>query len=66
MTPDECNAFMESDALAINPAGVDFVPEEYLARLDAGASEEEFKARPPTGPRTMLDVPTAMGLPKIH
>ncbi len=40
-----------------NPIGVDFDPEELLARLRAGEDETKLKLRPPSGPRGVETIP---------
>jgi catechol-2,3-dioxygenase len=45
-TPDEATRWMEGPKFAENPIGVEYDPEELLARRRAGASEEELLARP--------------------
>lgn len=44
-------AFMASKDFAENPIGVDFDPEELIARLEAGEDEAEIKKRREIGPR---------------
>ena len=41
----EANAFMHSAAFATNPIGVEYDPEEWLARMAAGAPVSEFLVR---------------------
>lgn len=55
----ESIAFMQSKAFADNPIGIDYDPEELLARYRAGASEEELLRRP-EGP--MSEIPAAHGV----
>jgi catechol-2,3-dioxygenase len=45
-TKAEAQAFMHTPVLAANPIGVEFDPDEWLARLRAGAPEAEFLKRP--------------------
>lgn len=52
-------AYMQSEAFAQNPIGVDFDPEELLARCKAGAPEDELLALP-SGP--MAQIPAAHGV----
>jgi len=47
----EAVAFMESDAFAENPVGVDFDPDEFVRRVRGGEDERLIKARPNIGPR---------------
>jgi catechol-2,3-dioxygenase len=42
---EEANAFMGSPHFAANPIGVEYDPEEWLARLRAGAPASEFLLR---------------------
>lgn len=42
---DDCNAFIRGEGMELNPAGVEFDPEEWLARLRAGASEPDLRVR---------------------
>lgn len=42
---EEANAFMEGPHFAANPIGVEYDPEDWLARLRAGASQTEFLVR---------------------
>ena len=44
-TNDEANAFMEGPGFAQNPIGVEFDPDELLARLRAGEPESAFITR---------------------
>lgn len=44
-TADEANEFMHGPAFAINPIGVEYDPEEMLARLRAGESESALLIR---------------------
>ncbi|MEV0028409.1 VOC family protein [Nocardia sp. NPDC050793] len=45
-TEEEAQAFFESDDFATNPIGVDFVPEELIARFEAGEPLAELVKRP--------------------
>lgn len=56
-TDEEGDAFFASEPFSINPIGVDFDPEDYRRRLDAGESEAALKVRPVTGPRSLDTVP---------
>jgi hypothetical protein len=42
---EEANAFMAGPHFAANPIGVEYDPDDWLARLRAGAPESEFLAR---------------------
>jgi hypothetical protein len=42
---DDCNAFIRGEGMELNPVGVEFDPEEWLARLRAGAPEIDLLAR---------------------
>ena len=42
---DEANAFMTGPGFAQNPIGVEFDPDEWLARLQAGEPESNFMIR---------------------
>ena len=42
---EEANAFMAGPHFIANPIGVEYEPDEWLARLRAGASESEFLLR---------------------
>lgn len=42
---EEANAFMEGPHFAANPIGVEFDPDDWLARLRAGAAASEFLRR---------------------
>ena len=44
-TNDAANAFMAGPNFAINPIGVEYDPEAWLARMRAGAPESEFLER---------------------
>ncbi len=44
-TSDEANAFMCGPGFAVNPIGVEYDPDEWLARLQAGAPASEFLVR---------------------
>ena len=52
----EATEFFYSDAFAENPIGVEFDPEDLLARFAAGESEAELKRRPQSGPRGLSDI----------
>jgi hypothetical protein len=56
-TIEEADAYMKGPDFKINPVGVDFDPEELLARLNAGESEAVLKTRPASGPRAVETVP---------
>lgn len=42
---DGCNAFIRGEQMALNPVGVEFDPEDWLARLRGGASESDLLLR---------------------
>ncbi len=44
-TSEEANAFMEGPHFAANPIGVEFDPDDWLARLRAGTSPSELLVR---------------------
>lgn len=48
---------MHSEAFGLNPIGVDFEPEEYIRRLEAGETVEELSRRKEIGKRGVEDVP---------
>ena len=48
---------MRSEAFGENPIGVDFDPEEYIRRLEAGESVEDLSKRAEIGKRGVEDVP---------
>lgn len=50
-TAEEAHAFMSTEEYAINPIGVDYVPEELVKRVRSGESEESIKTRPVIGKR---------------
>lgn len=56
-TVEEAGAFFFTDAFAVNPIGVDFDPEDLLARLLAGEDERQLRMRPPSGPRGVETIP---------
>lgn len=60
MGAEDANAYLESAAFAENPIGVDFVPGNMLARLEAGEAEEVFRERGDVGARGIESVPEAM------
>ncbi|TDD42468.1 biphenyl 2,3-dioxygenase [Saccharopolyspora elongata] len=45
-TEEETQAFFESDAFVTNPIGVDFDPEELIARFESGEPFAELVRRP--------------------
>jgi len=53
---DDATAFFYSDAFAENPVGVEFDPEDLLARLKAGEPEADLKRRPNVGPKGLSDI----------
>lgn len=58
-TVAEATAFMKSDAFAASPAGVDYDPEELLARRRSGESEAQLLRRP-DGPPAKIPVEHGM------
>lgn len=50
--PEDATAFMASEAFAENPFGTDFDPEEWIARLERGESEQVLMKRVESGPRS--------------
>ena len=50
-TAEEGTAYLSSDAFAANPIGVDFDPEDLLAKFTSGVSVTELTKRPDIGPR---------------
>jgi catechol 2,3-dioxygenase-like lactoylglutathione lyase family enzyme len=52
----DATAFFYSDAFAENPVGVEFDPEEMLARFKAGEPEADLKRRPNAGPKGLADI----------
>lgn len=57
MSVPEADEFIKSDAYRTNPIGVDFDPEELLAKADAGEDLSEFVKRKEIGPRDPTSVP---------
>lgn len=53
---EDATAFFYSDAFAENPVGVEFDPEDLLARFKAGESEADLKRRPNAGPKGLSDI----------
>ena len=51
MDREGTNEFIRSKAFAENPIGVEFDPEDLIARLEAGEDEAQIKKRPDIGPR---------------
>lgn len=56
-TADEANAFMTSKEFAENPFGVDFEPEDFARRVEAGENDAVLKKRVEIGPRGVETVP---------
>ncbi len=56
-TVDEAGEFFLTTAFAENPLGVDFDPEDLLARYKAGGDENALKVRPASSPRHPSDSP---------
>jgi len=50
-TMEQANDWIRSPAFGENPIGVDFDPDDLLARFQAGEPEAELKKRPDIGPR---------------
>ncbi|WP_374413751.1 VOC family protein [Novosphingobium colocasiae] len=48
---EDATAFFFSEAFAENPIGVEFDPEDLLARVEAGEDQEALKRRPDIGKR---------------
>jgi catechol-2,3-dioxygenase len=59
MDVDKANAYMYSAEFTENPIGVDYVPEELMARLEKGESVESLTKRPNIGKRGLDTVPLA-------
>jgi catechol 2,3-dioxygenase-like lactoylglutathione lyase family enzyme len=55
-TVEEAGKFFFSKEFAENPIGVEFDPDELLARLRAGEPESELKKRPNVGAKNLSDV----------
>jgi catechol-2,3-dioxygenase len=55
----ESTKFFFSDEFAENPIGVEFDPEDLIARMRAGEPEESLKKRPRAGARGLADVKLA-------
>jgi catechol 2,3-dioxygenase-like lactoylglutathione lyase family enzyme len=56
---EEANAYMQSDAFAANPVGVEIDPEELLAKYRSGVPEQKLLAMP-QGP--VSPIPEAHGM----
>ncbi|KAI0432366.1 Glyoxalase/Bleomycin resistance protein/Dihydroxybiphenyl dioxygenase [Xylaria sp. FL1042] len=54
---EETDAFMHGPDFKENPIGVDFDPEELIAKLERGVSESEIKKRPQIGARGVDSIP---------
>ena len=52
----ESTKFFYSEEFAENPIGVEFDPEDMIARLRAGEPEEQLKKRPRAGAKGLADV----------
>ena len=59
LTVDEANAYMQTDAFAENPAGVEIDPEILLAQFRSGVPEQELLVMP-AGP--MSPIPLEHGM----
>lgn len=57
-TAEEANAYMQGDAFAANPIGVNFDPDELVAQFRKGVPERQLLARPEGPPA----IPAAHGL----
>ena len=57
-TADEANAYMQGDAFAANPIGVNFDPDELVEQFRKGVPERQLLARPEGPPA----IPAAHGL----
>jgi len=55
-TVHESTKFFYSEEFAENPIGVEFDPEDMVAKLRAGVSEEELKKRPRVGAKGLADI----------
>ena len=53
---NDATAFFYSNAFAENPVGVEFDPEDLLARFKAGEPEADLKRRPNAGPKGLNDI----------
>ncbi len=56
-TVDEANAYMQSDAFAANPCGIEIDPEDLLAQYRSGVSEQQL---------LMMPVGPASAIPREH
>jgi catechol-2,3-dioxygenase len=56
---DEANAFMRGPHFSANPIGVEYDPDDWLARLHAGAPASEFLTRSTHQPVSPIRVPMA-------
>ena len=56
-TVEAAGEFFFTEDFEKNPIGVDFNPEDLLARLRAGEDEAKLKLRPPSGPRGVETIP---------
>jgi hypothetical protein len=55
-TVEASTAFFYTSAFAENPIGVEFDPEQLLARLRAGEADADLKRRPDIGKQGLADV----------
>jgi hypothetical protein len=46
---EDAVTFMDSEAFTENPIGVDYDPDEFVRRVEAGESKESMKKRPDIG-----------------
>jgi len=44
-TAEECNAYISGPPFEVNPVGVEFNPQEWLAAVHEGASLDDFRTR---------------------
>lgn len=51
-SPEDAIKFMDGSEFVENPYGVEFNPDEFVAKVKAGVSEEQLKRRPNIGLRT--------------
>lgn len=56
-TVEEAGEFFFTEAFATNTIGVDFDPEELMAKVRAGENEQKLKTRPASGPRGVDSIP---------
>jgi catechol-2,3-dioxygenase len=61
-TPEEANTFMAGPGYGENPIGVEYDPQDWLARLRAGASESDFLIREVRQPVSPVGSPALRSL----